>query len=139
VPKKLKVQMRSVRKTGGLAGLDSSFIANIGGEIRTCEKFRGRNGKTEIRCKAQGAGSKKGGTKYPRAAAYKGTRPKTRSVRKRAGMLATKTVSRSAALVKSGPKKGKLKKGCRFLKNGMARCDTKGTPRPRKKARRRRR
>ena len=33
MPKKPKVQMRSVRTTGGLSGLSSTFIANIGGVI----------------------------------------------------------------------------------------------------------
>lgn len=39
------------------------------------------------------------------------------------GSPVTKPVKRECALVKSGPKKGKLRKGCRIDGNGIARCD----------------
>lgn len=46
---------------------------------------------------------------------------KKRSTKKASGG-AMKRVSRTAATHKSGAKKGKLKKGCKFGKNGQAYC-----------------
>lgn len=46
-------------------------------------------------------------------------------------MAKKKSVARSKAVHQSGPKKGKLKKGCKFTKSGGAVC-TKATKRRRK-------
>jgi len=39
------------------------------------------------------------------------------------GSAVTRVVPRACALVQSGAKKGKLRKGCRITGNGQARCD----------------
>lgn len=39
------------------------------------------------------------------------------------GSPVTRVVPRACAIVQSGPKKGKLRKGCRIAGNGQARCD----------------
>jgi hypothetical protein len=54
--------------------------------------------------------------------------PKKKTSKKRrvlsglAGQTGCKKVSRAAAVRKSGPKKGRLSPGCRFLKGNGARC-----------------
>jgi len=59
---------------------------------------------------------------------------KRKSARKgTAGLKGFKQVSKSRALVKSGPKKGKLRKGCKFGKNGVAYCKTGATRRKRRR------
>jgi hypothetical protein len=49
--------------------------------------------------------------------------------------MAAKRVSRAAAVHKSGSKKGKLKKGCKFTKNGGAVCGLNGITKKAKKRR----
>ena len=39
------------------------------------------------------------------------------------GSPVTRAVPRGCSIVQSGPKKGKLRKGCRIGSNGVARCD----------------
>lgn len=119
-PAKIKARAKA-RKGGrskrskGLSGLGKSFVAELRGEQFTCRKLgRGKSG--EIRCKAEGPGASRGG---PRSMSIARKRKAgVKRPRLSAQPKANKRVSRARATVKSGPKKGKPRRGCRFTKSG---------------------
>lgn len=95
----------------GLDGSGKSFVGSIAGEKMHC-KLLGRPGKTrKLRCE-----SMKGGPGMM-----------SRAARKRAGVKsltkekATVAVPKAKAIIKSGPKKGKVRKGCKITKRN-AKC-----------------
>jgi hypothetical protein len=107
-----KTRRRRSTTLKGLDGSGKSFVGSIAGEKMHC-KLLGRPGKTrKLRCE-----SFKGGPGMM-----------SKASRRRAGVKslnkerATVPVAKAKAVIKSGKKKGKARKGCRLVKGGKAKC-----------------
>lgn len=106
-----KTRRRRSTTLKGLDGSGKSFVGSIAGEKMHC-KLLGRPGKTrKLRCE-----SMKGGPGMMSTAARRRAGVKSLTKEK-----ATVAVPKAKAVVKSGPKKGKARKGCRLTKRG-AKC-----------------